>query len=61
MEKNTKKSQNLSKHGVEYAVAMAICDTFDANFFQNLVLQQIPVKVATFGRYCLNIKEVLES
>ena len=39
---------------------MATCDTLDAKFFQNLVPQQILVKVATFGRYCLNIKEVLK-
>ena len=55
------KSQNLSKHGVENAVAMATCDTLDAKVFQNLVLQYTLVKVATFCRYCLNIKEVLES
>ena len=61
MEKNILKSQNLSKHGVKNAVAMATCDTLDAKLFQNLVLHWILVKVATFGRYCLNIKEVLES
>ena len=33
------KSQNLSKHGVENGFAMATCDTLDAKFFQNLVLQ----------------------
>ena len=54
MEKNIKKV----KHGVENVVAMATCDTHDANFFQNLVPQKVIVKVAIFGRYCLNIKEV---
>ena len=33
------KSQNLSKHGVENGVAMAMSDTLDAKFFQCLVLQ----------------------
>ena len=42
-------------------VAMATCDILGAKFFQNLVSQYMLVKVATFGRYCLNIKEVLES
>ena len=37
MEKNIKKSQNLSKHGVENVVTIATCDTVDAKFFQNLV------------------------
>ena len=40
------KSQNLSKYGVENVVAMA---------------HGTLVKVATFGRYCLNVKGVLES
>ena len=39
---------------------MVTSDTFETNFFQNLVVQYILVKVATFGRYCLNINEVLE-
>ena len=34
---------------------MVTCDTLDANFFQNLVLQYILVKVAKFGRYYLKI------
>ena len=45
MEKSIKKSQNLDKHGVENGVSMATCDTIDANFFQNLVLQLILVKI----------------
>ena len=51
---------NLTKHGVENVIAMATCDTLDAKFFQNLVPQKILIKVPTFGRYYLNIKEVLE-
>ena len=39
MEKNIKKTQNLSKHSVENAVAMATCDALDAKFLQNLVPQ----------------------
>ena len=39
MEKNIKKTQNLSKHGVESAVAMATRDALDAKFFQNHVPQ----------------------
>ena len=61
MEKNTKKSQNLSKHGVKNGVTMATCDTVDANFLQSLVPQLILVKVATFSWYYFNIKKVLES
>ena len=38
MEKNIK-NLNLSKHGVENAVAMATCDILDAKFFRNLVFQ----------------------
>ena len=60
MEKNIK-SKSLSKHGVKNGVAMVTCDTLDAKFFRNLVLQNILEKVATFGRYHLNIKVVLES
>ena len=39
MEKKYLKNQNLTKHVVKNAVAMATCVTFDANFFQNLVPQ----------------------
>ena len=39
MEKSILKSQNLSKHGVENGNAMATCDTRDAKYFQNLILQ----------------------
>ena len=35
--------------------------TFDAFFLQNLVLQYILEKLATFDMYYLNIKEVLEN
>ena len=39
MEKDIKKVQIFSKHGVKNVVAMATCDTLDAKSLQNLVLQ----------------------
>ena len=48
-------NNQITEHGVENRVTMATCDTVDAKFFQDLVLQYIFVKVAKFGRYYLKI------
>ena len=50
----------MRNHGVENRAAMATNDTLYALFFQNLVLQYILVKVATFGDYYLKYQEPLE-